>query len=42
MTKFLKLTKKNYFVVIIAQREFFLKTLAKYNCSGPVEYYFIT
>ena len=23
------------FVVILAQREFFVKTLAKYNCSGP-------
>ena len=51
MTKFFNLTKKNYFVVIFALREFFLKTLAKYNCSGPsaftyqryrVEYYFIT
>ena len=31
-----KINKKNpYFVVILAQREFFLKTLAKYNCSGP-------
>ena len=29
MTKLLKLTKKPLFVVILAQREFFLKTLAK-------------
>ena len=39
-------------MVIFAQREFFLKTLAKYNCNGPpaftcqryrvVEYYSIT
>ena len=33
--KFLKLTKTPIFVVILAQRGFFQKTLAKYNCSGP-------
>ena len=27
--------EKPYFGVIYAQREFFQKTLAKYNCSGP-------
>ena len=51
MTKFSKLTIKPCFVVIFAQREFFLKTLAKSTCSGPpafrcqryrVEYYSIT
>ena len=26
---------KPYFGVIFSQRKFFLKTLAKYNCSGP-------
>ena len=35
MTKFLKLMKKRYFAVIFAQRDFFLKTLTKCNCSGP-------
>ena len=33
--KIFKINKKPYFVVILAQREFFLKTLAKYNCSVP-------
>ena len=35
MTKFFRITEKPYFGVIFAQRKFFLKTLAKYNCSGP-------
>ena len=35
MTRSLKLTKPPYFVVILAQREFFLKAMAKYNGSGP-------
>ena len=47
MTTFRINRKTLYFVVILAQREFFLKTLVKYNCSGPsafkcqVEYYSI-
>ena len=32
MTKFFKIKKKTSFGVIFAQREFFLKTLAMYNC----------
>ena len=41
--KIFKVNKKNpFFVVILAQREFFLKaTLVKYNCSGA-KYYYIT
>ena len=35
MTKFIKIKKKTYFGVIFSQTEFFLKTLAKYNYSGP-------
>ena len=35
MTKFFKMKGKPYFGVIFVQRKFFLKTLAKYNCSGP-------
>ena len=27
--------KNPFLVIILAQREFFLKTLAKYTCSGP-------
>ena len=30
-----KITKTTYFGFVFLQREFFLKTLAKYNCSGP-------
>ena len=47
MTTFRINRKTLYFVVILTQREFFLKTLVKYNCSGPsafkcqVEYYSI-
>ena len=33
--KFFKIKEKLYFDIIFAQRKFFLKTLAKYNCSGP-------
>ena len=33
--KIFKINKKPpFFVVILAQREFFLETLAKYDCSG--------
>ena len=35
MAKFLRLTKKTHFVVILAQIEFFLNILAKYDYSGP-------
>ena len=50
-SKCFQINKKPWFVVIFAQKEFFLKTLAKYNCNGPlafrcqryrVEYYSIT
>ena len=33
--KFFKIKEIPYFGVILAQRKFFLKTLGKYNCSGP-------
>ena len=33
-----KIKKKRYFGVIFPQREFFLKTLAKHNCSGPLAF----
>ena len=36
MTKIFKTKKKPYFGVIFAQREFFLKTMATYNCRGPL------
>ena len=35
MTKFFRIKKKPYFGVIFAQREFFPKTPAMHNCSGP-------
>ena len=38
MTNFFKIKQKSYFGVIIAQREFFLKTLAKYNYSDPTAF----
>ena len=34
MTKFFKIKEKPYCGVIFDYRKFFLKTLAKYNCSG--------
>ena len=30
--------KKNYFRIIFAQRDFFLKTLTMYNCGGPLAF----
>ena len=38
MAKFFKLKKKPCFVVTFAQQEFFLKTLAIYNCRGLPEF----
>ena len=35
MTKFFKIKEYPHSVVILDQGEFFLKTMAKYNCSGP-------
>ena len=32
---FFKIKEKPYFGIICAQSDFFLKALAKYNCSGP-------
>ena len=36
--KIFKIDKKNYFVTIFAQKDFFLKTLAKQNCIGPAAF----
>ena len=35
MAEFFKIKNKAYFGVTFAQREFFLKTPAMYNCRGP-------